>query len=250
MQTMTTNDSESICNKNSRCIERTCWSTIKTVVENIAQGAFDSIGFGASENIYQCALYDAICASKHEIECPHLCFSAQCETVAPITSSTFTSVPCGFMRSDIIMKWQPCVPTVKKSLPYQQTRKRKAVSEDSQQSLQRLLTANDALENSAVQVVSSAVQNVHTAQLMVIEIKATRAALNGSAAMQLMAYMRSYRAAHGLLCNFVQKCEPLEDAIAKQSAIVLADGGRTLMNGENKILLKPQTECIFLKMSF
>lgn len=164
-----------VCCATKTCTKRLTWSKIEKIIRESMQTVFESIGYGGSEQTYHCALFNHLSTNKTLLECSHMRCSLHSETVAPIYSGGSNRVPCGLMRSDIVLQWMPT---------------------ESRSTKKRKLTESKRCEKLA------------------IELKATRAALSSAAALQLLCYMRSYKASRGILCNFIQRCDSLDSAMA------------------------------------
>lgn len=167
---------ESICALSKKCAKLMTWDKVDDVVRQCAQDVFDSIGYGGSEQTYHAALFNRLCVEKRRVECAHVRCTVQSETTAPIFASDEQRVPCGVMRSDIVLQWVP------------------------------------AQHNKSGRKRS---HSVAFARKMIIELKATKTALTSGAALQLMCYIKSYRAERGLLCNFTQNCPPVHSEMQR-----------------------------------
>jgi len=167
-----------------------CWPAIETQLKQSLQRVFEQIGFGTSERTYHSAAFAELCQVKHRLECSHVRCAIHSETAAPIVAS-LDHLPSGSMRSDITVEWRAAEIVDKK---------RKHGQADN--------------------ATSGAGQRQH---LCVIELKATATPLASAAVMQLMCYMKSFRAQHGLVCNFSQRCRQLDEMMKRDESIARLD---------------------------
>lgn len=180
------------CQATQRCKKTMRWISIEKKLRQAMQTVFEQVGLGGSERTYHCALFEHLCREKGALECSHMRCSLHSESVAPICLQP-QQVPCGFMRSDIVLQWLPHVPNRKSA-----GRKRKRSE------------ANETNNNnrSGDNTVDSRVQKC------VLELKATTGALSSASIMQTLCYMRAFQAQYGLVCNFTQRCDTLQQALA------------------------------------
>lgn len=157
------------CEKSIRCKNTTSWTEIEKTLRQTLQNIFEQVGIGAGEKTYHDATFAKLCQIKSNFECAHVKCSLHTETVAPIFLEN-DQLPCGFMRSDIVLQWTDV------------TKKRKQLTET-------------------------------TVYKCVLELKATSTLLASAAIMQILCYMKSFNASKGLVCNFTQKCDAVQNLL-------------------------------------
>ena len=204
-----------ICDETSRCRKTMCWTAIENQLKQSLQKVFDQIGYGTSERTYHNAAFAELCQTKHVFECAHVRCSIHSETAAPIVASE-DHLPSGCMRSDITIEWR-------------RANKRKRGGEGNEiQSRQHLC---------------------------VIELKATATPLASAALTQLLCYMKSFRAQIGLLCNFSQRCEALDEVMKHRSIDRLriktdGENNLTLCKRHGDVHLEPRIETLTVAMTY
>lgn len=174
------------CNRTVRCQRNMCWSAIESALKQCVQQVFAQIGLGVTEKAYHEAVFATLCRQKHRFECAHLCCSVHSETMAPIAISD-TKLPCGAMRSDIALEWKP-----------QATSKKRM-------RCGALTTGRDST-------------------VCILEFKATGAPIASAAVLQLLCYMRSHDAQYGLVCNFLQRCDVVQQALTTSDRLCFQVG--------------------------
>ena len=171
----------SVCQETKRCAKSMRWHSLEGKLKEAMQAIFNAVGFGGSERTYHCALFDHLCRIKHELECPHVRCSVHSETVAPIFANGDSQMPCGFVRSDIVVQW---------TISRKRGTKRKRASAAAAVALQKPV------------------------ETCVLELKATSGQLNSAAVLQTLSYMRAHKAHRAILCNFYQRCETVQTALS------------------------------------
>lgn len=190
-----------------------CWREMEREIKQICQTVFDEIGLGVSEKTYQDAVFTELSLNKHLLECTHVKCLLFTESVAPI-SLRHNDIPCGFMRSDIVLEWKPI------------SKKRKQESAD-----------ND---------------ETPSAFKCVIELKATTTQINSAAVMQILCYQRSYSAQWGIICNFLQKCDIVQTELTKNRdnlVFVLKDNVLGIKIGDETTKFVPKIETCTVQLS-
>jgi len=184
----TSDAEESVCVATAACRRKTAWSRIEKHLRANVQACFQQLGYGYSEKSYHGALFERLCQQGYQFECTHWRCSVHSETVLPVSvdNNIHTRIPFGHMRSDILVQWLPT-----------RTFKQKATS--------------------------TKVPLDASSQCFVLELKATSSPLSSASAMQLLAYMRACNAERGLLCNFLQRCAPVQRTMSAQSALAISD---------------------------
>jgi hypothetical protein len=206
------NMNEFICEKTLLCRKNMRWSMLESRIKEALQCVFFEIGFGASEAIYHSATFAHLCRIKDTLECPHVRCLLHTETFAPIAAPN--QLPSGCMRCDIALEWQAL------------DRKRKHGEVDC--------------------------ADVKQSDSFILELKATSTPLGSAAVMQLLCYMKSFRARRGLLCNFFQKCQGVDEIMKsargdlKELHFKTDNGKISVHSNQNaeEILLEPTIETI------
>jgi hypothetical protein len=175
-----------------------CWSAIESALKQCVQQVFAQIGLGVTEKSYHEAVFATLCRQKHRFECAHLCCSVHSETMAPIAISD-TKLLCGAMRSDIVLEWTQAT-----------SKKRMRCGTPSPPTL--------------APATAAAAATARDSTVCILEFKATGAPIASAAVLQLLCYMRSHDAQYGLVCNFLQRCDVVQQALTTSDRLCFQIG--------------------------